>query len=115
MATEYLLGTTGKEQLEISRTSVNLAATATIVAAGGAGRRVRVLSGVFVSAGAVTITFKDGASGTALTGAITMETGVPLTLPYNPLGWFETSVNTLLELALSDSVQVSGSIQTILI
>ena len=37
------------------------------------------------------------------------------TLPFNPAGWFETSVNTLLNLELSAATSVDGMITYILV
>lgn len=81
----------------------------TIIAA-VASRKIRVLAAVLVAAGDVTVRFESGASGTALTGVMDLTTNSGFTLPYNPAGWFETAVNTLLNIELSAAVAVAGSI-----
>jgi len=50
-----------------------------------------------------TIRFEDGAGGPALTGFsyFTAKTANVLLLPFSLSGWFETSVNTLLNLEVS--------------
>ena len=86
----------------------------TIVAA-TAGKRVRVIGLHMVAAGAVASRFESAAGGTALTGVMTMITGVPFTA-YNPLGLFEQDVvNEVLNLELSGAVQVSGWLTYLLI
>ncbi len=81
----------------------------TIVAAVGS-RKLRVLAGFMVSAGTVNARFEDGAGGTALTGQMNLIANSGFVLPFNPAGWFETGVNTLLNLELSAAVSVDGSI-----
>lgn len=82
----------------------------TLVAAQGAGVKIRVVGLVLVAAGAVTATLQSGAGGTSLTGAMSMITGTPLPLQFNPGGWCETAANALLNLNLGGAVQVSGVI-----
>ena len=83
----------------------------TLVAAQGAGVKIRVVSLFLVNTAAQTLTFKSGAGGTALTGAMALGANAILVLPFNPQGYFETATATLLELALSGSTQVSGGLQ----
>ena len=87
------------------------AAAATLVAAQATGVMVRVVSLFLVNTTAQTLTFKSGAGGTALTGAMALGANGVLVLPYNPAGYFETAAATLLELAASGSTQVSGALQ----
>lgn len=82
----------------------------TLVAAAGASNKIRVLSAMLVAADAVTVAFEDGASGTPLTGDMSLVAGSGFVLPYSKIGWFETTANTLLNLELSAAVQVSGCI-----
>ncbi len=71
-------------------------------------KRIRAIGIHMVAAGAVVARFESAAGGTALTGAMSMITGVPFTA-YNPLGLFEQDViNELLNMELSGAVQVSG-------
>jgi hypothetical protein len=81
----------------------------TLVAA-VADKKIRVLSLFMVAAGAVNARFESGAGGTALTGQMSLAANGGFVLPYNPNGWFETAVNTLLNLELSDAVSVDGSL-----
>ena len=86
----------------------------TIVAA-VTGKRIRVIGLFMVAAGAVVARFESAAGGTALTGAMSMITGVPISV-YNPLGLFEQDVvSELLNLELGAAVQVSGFLTYLLI
>jgi predicted enzyme related to lactoylglutathione lyase len=96
---------------EVQFTAVTQAATGTIVAAQAAGVKIRVVALFLVNTAAQTLTFKSGAGGTALTGAMALPATGILVLPFNPQGWFETAAATLLELAQSGATQVSGTIQ----
>jgi hypothetical protein len=80
----------------------------TIVAALGASTKIRVLQVCLVAAGSLTARFESGASGTALTGQMSLIAGTPLVTPYCPLGLFETAANTLLNLELSAATSVDG-------
>lgn len=72
------------------------------------GKHIRVHSLFLVAAGAVTVRFESGASGTALTGQMTMAANGVLVLPFNPAGWFETAASQLLNLELGGAVSVDG-------
>lgn len=80
-----------------------------------ASRRIRVVALFMIAAGTVNVRFEDGAAGTALTGQMNLVVNSGFSLPYNPAGWFETSVNTLLNLELSAAISVDGSITYILV
>lgn len=82
----------------------------TLVAAAGAGIKIRVTSAFMVSAGTVNVRFESGASGTALTGQMNLVANTGFVLPFNPDGWFETSDNALLNLELSAAVSVDGAL-----
>ena len=79
----------------------------TLVAA-VASKKIRVLSLFLVAAGTVNVRFESGASGTALTGQMNLVANTGFSLPYNPVGWFQTGTNTLLNLELSGAVSVDG-------
>ena len=79
----------------------------TIVAA-VTGQKIRVLAMFLISGGTVTVRFESGASGTALTGQMSLIAQAGWTLPYNPVGWFETAAGALLNLELSAGVSVDG-------
>lgn len=78
--------------------------------AASTGYKIRVLSYTLVSAGTVTVAFQSGAGGTALTGTMTLVAGVPLRVPFQKEGHFETAASALLNLSLGGNVQVSGHI-----
>lgn len=75
-----------------------------------ASKKIRVLSLFLVAAGAVNVRFESGAGGTALTGQMNLAANGGFVLPFNPVGWFETASNTLLNLELSGAVSVDGSL-----
>lgn len=86
---------------------INLTATGTLVAAVAA-KKIRVLAAVLTlecQTGDETYTFKSGAAGTALTGAFCDAAAagavIPISMPFNPVGWFETTSGVLLELSLA--------------
>jgi hypothetical protein len=74
-------------------------------------KKIRVLSCFIVATGAVNVRFESGASGTALTGQMNLAVNGGFVLPFNPVGWFETASNTLLNLELSAATGVDGSLQ----
>jgi hypothetical protein len=76
-----------------------------------ADKKIRVHSLFLVSAGTVNVRFESGAGGTALTGQMNLIANTGFVLPFNPLGWFETGVNTLLNAELSAAVSIDGSLQ----
>lgn len=73
-------------------------------------KKIRVLACMLVAAGTVNVRFESGAGGTALTGQMNLVVNTGFVLPYNPVGWFETASNTLLNLELSAAVSVDGCI-----
>lgn len=83
----------------------------TLVAAAADGIQTKVLALYLRVAGAVAIRFESGAGGTALTGVMTFNAaGEYLIWPTAMPGfhWIETAANTLLNMELSGTVQVSG-------
>jgi hypothetical protein len=74
-------------------------------------RKIRVLSVYLVAAGAVTARFESGASGTALSGQMSLAQNGGFVLPFNPAGWFETAAGALLNLELGGAVYVDGTVQ----
>ncbi len=77
-----------------------------LVAAGT--NKIRVLALMMVAAGDVNVRFESGAGGTALSGQMNLTTNSGFTLPFNPLGWFETASATALNLELSAATSVDG-------
>jgi len=74
-------------------------------------KKIRVHALYLVSAGTVNVRFESGASGTALSGQMNLVANTGFVLPFNPVGWFETASNTLLNLELSGAVSVDGGLQ----
>ena len=88
----------------------------TLVAAAGAGVKIRVVSLVLVaSGGANTARFESDTAGTALTGAMDIADNGQLILQYNPAGWFETAANKLLNLELGATTGVAGVLGYVLV
>lgn len=81
----------------------------TLVAA-VASNKIRVLALFMVASAAVTARFESGAGGTALTGQMQLAANGGFVLPFNPVGWFETGTNTLLNLELSGATSVDGNL-----
>lgn len=94
-----------------ARTSLKISAASsgnnTLLAA-QTGYGIRVHSLHIVAAGAVTVDIQSGATGTSLTGVMSLITGVPLTMEFEKEGLFQTAASTLLNMSLGGAVQVSG-------
>jgi hypothetical protein len=87
---------------------VNLIGGSTIVAAQGAGVKIRVVS-MFISAGAgLSVRMQSGSNSKG--PLLSLAANGSLVLPFNPLGWFETNANEPLNavtlLALAFGIQV---------
>ena len=73
------------------------------------GKKIRVLALHATMTGTlVTIRFESGAGGTALTGQMQPLAGNSITLPFNPVGWFETAASALLNMELGGAQSVDG-------
>ena len=83
------------------------------------GKKVRVLAGWLTMTGtAVTIQFKSGVGGALeepLSGAMTPSQGQTIVLPFNPVGWFETSTNVGLNIELGGAQSVDGGLVYVLV
>ena len=95
---------------EIQFAVINQTATTTLVAAQAAGVKIRVVQLFLVNTTAQTLTFKSGAGGTALTGAMALGNNGILVLKPSAVGYLETAAAALLELAQSAGTQVSGAL-----
>ena len=73
-------------------------------------KRIVVVAGFAIAAGAVTARFESGAGGTALTGQMSLAANGGFVLPFNEAGWFETAAGELLNLELSGAVSVDGAL-----
>ena len=96
-------GVLGEVQFAVINTA---AGDATLVAAQGAGVKIRVIGFAIVPAASAVITFQSGAGGTALTGPMTLTS--PLWIESASFGVFETIANQLLNLHQTGVVQISG-------
>ena len=101
---------------ELQRASIDAAASGdnTLVAA-VSGKKIRVLSLFGVAAGAVTVRFESGASGTALTGQMNVGANGNITMPFNPEGWFETAAAALLNMELGGATSFDGCLTYVLV
>ncbi len=90
---------------------------------GVAGYKIRVVGYTLVAAGTTTVAFQSGAGGTALTGAmplvantgVSAATGAPEGEGGSNNGLFETASGALLNLRLSQAIQVSGHLSYVLV
>lgn len=73
-------------------------------------KKIRVLAYVLVASAAVTVRFEDGAGGTALTGQMQLAANGGVSSGFCPVGFFETSATTLLNLELSGATSVDGHV-----
>lgn len=79
-----------------------------VIVAGTANQTIRVFRMFFVTSAATNITIYDGASGTALTGAMAMGANGGFTLDYQNEAWFHTSAGNAFVINQSGTAQVSG-------
>lgn len=87
--------------------NVSASGDSTLIAA-VTSKKIRVLSYSLVCDGAVAVKFTDGAGGTALTGAMSFAANGGISTPYCPVGHFQGSTTTPLEINLSAAVGVRG-------
>lgn len=99
----------GNTQLTPKFAVINVAGSGdnTLIAA-VVGKKIRVIGGLLIAAGAVSVRFESAAAGTALTGIMPLIANVGFQIPHIPVGNFETAVNTLLNLELSAAESVDG-------
>lgn len=72
-----------------------------------AGKKIRVLALYGNGTTTGTIKFQSGAS-TDLTGAMKVNDGTALVLPFNPVGWFETATGAKLNAVLATMTAFTG-------
>lgn len=106
LRSDALFDAVANANIPVKFAKVDLAASGDLVAL-VASKKIRVVSGALVAAGAVTAKFQTGAA-TDLTGAMSLITGTPLNLAFSPAGHFETVAGAKLNLVLGGAVQVSG-------
>ena len=81
------------------------------IVAAVSGKSIRVLDYAYVCAGAVTVRFEAGASGTALTGQMSYGANGGINKGYNPNGHFTLPVGIALNMELGGNVSVDGHLQ----
>lgn len=92
---------------------ISASSTDNTIVAAVADKKIRVHQVALQATASCAIRFESGTGGTALTGVMPIVAGEitallsgsngAFLLPYSPVGWFETAVNTLLNLELSTS------------
>lgn len=74
------------------------------------GKKIRVLAVCMIAAGDVTSTFESGTTSGEVFGPLDLTTNSGFTLPFNPVGWFETASGELLNLILDAAINVGGGL-----
>lgn len=72
------------------------------------GKKIRVISGLLMAAGTVTLRFQSAAAGSYLSGSLPLVANAGFQIPYEPDGNFETDAGQLLNLELNAGVNVGG-------
>lgn len=89
-----------------------------VVINGVAAKKIRVLAATLTMTGTlVTMQWKSGTGATEepLTGAMGPLAGQTIVYPFNPVGWFEASTATLLNLELGGAQSVDGMVVYVLV
>lgn len=86
-------------------------ATTTEIVAVDAGARYRALSVVVTATAAQTVIFKSNTTGISAT--FSLAAGVPLVLPFNSHGWFETAFGEALQVTTSAATPTAIHVQYI--
>lgn len=107
----------------LQRTAINATSADNTIAAASAGEKIVVMQMILSVDADSVFSFEDGVGGSVLCGPhnIFAQTGNALlpgasnglvVLPFSPIGWFETSVNTLLNLTKTGG-DIGGSLDYI--
>lgn len=75
-----------------------------------AGKKIEVYGIFFVVNAATTITFKDGAGGSSLTGAIDLAQGATFVLDNGTAPWFVTTPGNAFVISQTGTAQISGRV-----
>lgn len=81
----------------------------TIVAA-VSGKKIRVYAYAFIADASVGVAFEDGAGGTELSGQMSFLANDGIIMPFNPVGWFETTAGNLLNMETDAAANIRGHI-----
>ncbi len=85
--------------------------TNTVIVKAITNNRIKVMSLFLVSQGTGLLTWQSGSSsGIGLTGPVYLGVNVGYVLPFNPNGWFQTGVETLLNANLTTPTSIGGCI-----
>lgn len=110
--TQLFDGATGTGVTPV-KTKVNVSsATTTTVVALTASKKTRVLAAYLVAAGAQTINWQSHTTTSNADGPQAFAANGGLVLPFNPLGWFDTTSGEALDLVTSTGAQLGGLIVT---
>lgn len=83
---------------------------ATTVVAAVAAKKIRVVAMQLVANGAVNVKWQSHVTPTDITGLAYLAQNGGYVLPFNPVGWFQTIAGEALDINLSASVAVGGSL-----
>jgi len=89
--------------------TVQLPATGTVVALVG-GKSIRVISAQLIADSALTVKWQSHVTPTDITGSAYLAANGGYVLPYNPDGWFQTISGEALDLNITGTGNVGGSI-----
>lgn len=112
LVTDALMNDTTALTPKFANINGNTSGNNTLVAAVG-GKKIRVLAISLVAAGNVTLILEDGAGGGDLLGPLEFDGSTQpkgIVLQFCPLGHFETTANTLLNMSLDAAIQVGGHV-----
>ena len=111
IAVQIVTGGDNNSPVETKYAVVNIAGSGdnTVISA-VTGKKIRVLHYSLVCGAAVNVRFESGAGGTALTGVMEFAANSGISVPFSPVGHFETTSGALLNIELSGAVNVDGHI-----
>lgn len=89
------------------------AATTTTLVALVAAKKIRILSLYLVSTAANTVTLQSHTTTTNSDGGCAYAANGGIALPFNPIGWFDTTAGEALDMVTSGAGQVSGQLSYI--
>lgn len=101
----------GTTALTPTKVKINVAsATTTTLVALVAAKKIRILSMYLVSTGANTINFQSHTTTANSDGLMGFAANGGMVLPFNPIGWFDTTAGEALDMVTSGAGQVSGQL-----
>jgi hypothetical protein len=106
LATDALMN--GNTVLTPIFASISSTGSANTVAAVG-GKKIRIVSMFIVVAGATTVQFQSNTTSN-VSGAMSFATNGGISLPFNPVGWFQTNTGEGLNHVLGTSVGFAGGL-----